>query len=263
MGKFLRAARCLNKKKIVILWSGSDVFEAQEHFAAGKMDPWVADRIHWAVSPWLAEEVRAMGISCEYVQASFVQPVKVPLPLPDKFSVLVFVPGREKSDLYGLDKILEVADALRSVEFTLVGWQHRQALQAPPNLKVHGRVSDMNAFFERATIVWRPVRHDGLSFTVLEALAQGRHVLYSYAFPACVHVTDAAAAHKELQRLLDLHNSQALGLNEAGIQMIARDFSAETVRAELCKRWEEIILSPSPRIVRAHRSEEPTETLPL
>jgi hypothetical protein len=249
MGKFLWAARCLNKKKIVILWSGSDVLYAQEQFAAGKTVPWVSGRTHWAVSPWLAEEVRAVGVPCEYVQASFVQPVKDLAPLPDTFSVLVFVPSQEKANLYGLDRILEVADALRTVKFVLVGWQQGQVLNAPPNLEVHERVREMNPFFERATVVWRPVRHDGLSFMVLEALAHGRHVLYSYPFPGCVHVTDSAAAERELRRLLDLHNSRMLDLNEAGMQVIARDFSAETVRAELCRRWEEIILSPGIRIV--------------
>ena len=260
MGKFLWAARCLRKDKIVMLWSGSDVLFAQEEFAAGKMDPWVADKIHWAVSPWVAEEVCSMGLSCEYVQVSFVQPVRTPPALPAKFSVLVFVPTRESAGLYGLDRILEVADALRSVDFTLVGLRQGETLSAPPNLKIHNRVSNLAPYIERATVLWRPVRHDGLSFMVLEALAQGRHVLYSYPFSSCIQVVTATAARHELERLLSLHNSKALSLNEAGIQVIAQEFTPEQVRANLFRRWTEIISSPKHKVrnVQKQRPEHGT-----
>src|SRR5690349_19339279 len=36
MGRFLRAARCLGIKNVVILWCGSDVLYAQEELSTGK-----------------------------------------------------------------------------------------------------------------------------------------------------------------------------------------------------------------------------------
>jgi glycosyltransferase involved in cell wall biosynthesis len=252
MGKFLWVARFLGKKKLVLLWSGSDVLFAQQELAAGKMDSWVKEKIHWAVSPCLADEVRSMGLSCEYVQASFIQPVEVPAPLPGEFSVLVYVPGLEKANLYGLDQILEVADTLRSVKFTLVGWTSGQGFQTRPNVKIHGRVSDLSPFIERATVIWRPVRHDaGISFMVLEALAQGRQVLYSYPFPACTRVNTAEAACTELEKLLALHELRRLELNHGGMETVARDYAPSKVRAELLKRWEEIIQSPGQGVRQA------------
>jgi len=243
MGRFLRAARYLGKENVVILWCGSDVLYAQEELSAGKkIDSWVAERIHWAASPALAEEVRSMGLSCEYVQVSFVEPVATPAPLPASFSVLVYVPTIERASLYGLDRILEVADALRHVEFTLVGLQRGETLKGPPNLKVYNRVKTLASYIERASLIWRPVRHDaGISFLVLEALAQGRHVLYSYPFSSCVHVTTAAAARREIERLLNLHESKELFLNEAGIRTITQDFTPERVRANLFAKWTEVI----------------------
>jgi len=242
MGKFLRAAKWLRKKNVVLLWCGSDVLNAREEFAAGKMDSWVAERIHWAASPVLADEVRAMGIPCEYVQVSFVEPVRNPPALPKKFSVLVYVPTLERGNLYGLDLILQVADVLRSVEFTLVGLRQGETLTGPPNLKIYRRVSNLTPFIERATVIWRPVRHDaGTSFMVLEALAQGRHVLYSYPFPGSIHVTNAGTARKQLERLLALHESQALHLNHAGIRAIADEFTPHRVRANFFSKWAEII----------------------
>lgn len=242
MGKFLWAARCFGKEKLVMLWSGSDIFFAREEHAARKVEPWIARKIHWAVSPWLAEEVRALGLRCEWVQASFVQPPPEVIPLPEKFSVLAYVPDREKSKLYGWDQIVEVARLLRSIEFNVVGLPQGVTLEAPPNVRLHGWARDLVPYLQRATALWRPVEHDGLSFMVLEALAQGRHVLYSYPLSGCVEVKTAAAAARELRRLQELHDSQVLSVNESGMRSIAKDFSPQKVRSDLLRRWEEIIL---------------------
>ena len=244
MGKFLWVARLFGKKKIVILWSGSDVLYAKNEYSAGRMSSWVAEKVHWAVSPWVAEEVRSMGLPCEYVQASFVPPVASPPPLPTKFSVLIYVASVEKRDLYGWDRMVEVADKLRSIEFNLIGLEQGQVLKGPPNIKVHNRV-DIAPFFERASVIYRPVRHDGLSFMVLEALARGRHVLYSYPLPGCIHVTSVEMACKELQKLQALHDCHALGLNSAGIEVISRDYHPDKVQADLLRRWKEVLVAPA------------------
>src|SRR5271163_3518104 len=52
-GKFLWAARCLGKRNIVQLWCGSDVLFARKQLATQKIEPWIANQIHWAVSPAL------------------------------------------------------------------------------------------------------------------------------------------------------------------------------------------------------------------
>jgi len=258
MGKFLRAAHALGKKNVVMLWSGSDVFFAQKEFAAGRMEPWIASKTHWAVSPWIAEEVRALGLPCEFVQASFVDLAAQVVPLPEKFSVLSYLPNKEKSMLYGWDQIQEVARALPTVEFNVIGLAKGETMDAPPNVTLRGWAEDLTPHLQRATLLWRPVQHDGLSFMVLEALAQGRHVLYSYPFPGCIEVKRAVAAQRELERLLALHRSQVLPTNDAGIRSIAKDFTPAVVRATLLRRWEEIILqsrvSPAPsRVARETR----------
>lgn len=245
LGKFLWSARVLGKKKLLMLWSGSDVLYAKEDRIAGKMDPWILDKMHWAVSPWLAEEVRSLGLACEYVQTSFVEPVNNPPPIPEKFSVLVYLPSFEKAALYGWDQVLEVAALCRCMEFVLVGLRDEQIQGAPPNVKIHGWAANLVPFLDAAAVLWRPVQHDGLSFMVLEAMARGRHVLYSYAFPGCTQVTSAATARKELERLLDLHNSGSLGLNQAGIDAVARDFRQDKVRSDILRRWEKIIRLPN------------------
>ena len=243
LGKFLWGARCFGPKKLVMLWSGSDALWAKKDHAAGKMHPWVAGRTHWAVSPWIAEEVRSVGLQCEYVQASFVQRVKNPLPMPPKFSVMAYFPNADKAQLYGWDQVVEAAKALPSVEFRIVGMRGDKTLQGPENVKIQGWTRDLAAVLQESSILWRPVQHDGLSFMVLEALAQGRHVLYSYPLPGCIPVKNASMAIQEVNRLACLHERQNLGLNAAGLEVVEREFSEEIVRKNLLSRWEEIILS--------------------
>jgi len=243
MGKFLWAARLLGKKKVVILWSGSDVLYARQQLAAGIWVPWVAGLVHWAVSPWVAEEVRALGLPCEYVQASFVDLVPHPKPLPKRFSALVFVRDVERVDLYGWDRILEVAQRFPQIEFKLCGLPAGQSLQGPPNMKVFNWIENFTPVLEDSTVIYRPVRHDGLSFTVLEALSHGRHVLYTYPLPGCVQVIDTSQACGELEKLYACHQAGTLQLNQTGRSYIAREYAPEKVRSELLRRWEEIILS--------------------
>lgn len=243
MGKFLWAARLLGTKKIIMLWSGSDVLYAQREFANGTIAPWIRQAVHWAVSPWIAEEVREMGLPCEHVQASFVNLPLEPKPLPKKFSVLLFVNDVSKADLYGWDRMLAVAEQLRHVQFHLCGLQPGQFLRVPPNIKIHHWIKDLTPLLEVTTVVYRPVRHDGLSFTVLEALSHGRYVLYSYPLTGCVQVSSTWEASEQLETLRSRHERGILALNKVGRDYVAREFAGEKVRAEMLRRWEQIILS--------------------
>jgi hypothetical protein len=245
MGKFLWAARLLGKQKLIMLWSGSDVLYAQDEYAKGMRTPWVNGVVHWAVSPWIADEVKELGIPCEYVQASFVDVITQPKPLLKKFSVLIFVRGVAKTELYGWDRMLEVAKALPHIDFHLCGLHNGESLRVTENIKIHSWMNDLKPLLQEITVVYRPVRHDGLSFTVLEALSHGRHVLYTYPLPGCIQVSDAPAACAELQRLYEAHEAGTLPLNEAGRNYIEREYAPEKVRTELLRRWEQIILAPA------------------
>lgn len=243
MGKFLSASRLLGKKKVVLFWCGSDVLYAQkEHQERKTVEPWIAEQIHWAGAPWLAEEVRAMGLNCEYVPITWVKPVTFLAPLPQKFSVLCYTPTTERSELYGIDQVLEVARALPAVSFTIVGLLPGQKIEATENVQFHGWIGDMTPFYQKATVVWRPTRHDGMSFMALEALAQGRHVIWSYPAPGVIQSRNAGTARLELERLLELHASRNLELNYSGAQFVARHFSPEMIRKGMLSGWRNIIL---------------------
>lgn len=246
MGNVLRLARVFRKEKIILFWAGSDVLGAKMQLAEGKLDPWVAGKTHWAIAPWLAEEVRGLGLPCEWVPLFWMPDVRQPLELPETFSVVTYMPAVSRKDLYGLDRILQVARQLPHIPFEMVGLKERKIEDPPANLRIFGRTNDMSSFYRRATVYWRPVSHDGLSFSALEALAHGRHVIWSYPFPHCIHSTSVEMDAAEIERLYSLHQAKKLSLNQAGIDFMAERFSPERIKEEFLQRWRKIIEPAEP-----------------
>jgi hypothetical protein len=245
LGKFLSVAKLLQKKKLIMFWCGSDTLEARKDYDAGRCDPWVADKIHWAGSPWLADEVRAMGLPCEYVPSTWVEIPAILPPMPRKFSVLAHLPSATRVELYGIDHVFEVARRMPTVDFRVVGILPGETLRGPDNVTIHGRVPSMNPFFENASVVWRPTRHDGLSFVALEALGHGRHVLWSYPFTGSTVAANATSGYQQIQRLQDLHARGELQINQTGADYIAANFTSAKIREGILSRWKRIIEHPS------------------
>jgi len=243
IGKFLRVAKLMKKETIVMHWAGSDALDDQRLAAAGQANPWVLQKIHhWAVSDWMAREVQAFGTRCEMVPLPSAHVPQSPSPLPAEFSVLVYMPDTSRGLLYGLDQILQVARELVHIRFDLVGLLHGSIAAPPPNLHIHGRIPNLRAFYERASVVWRPMRHDGLSCMVMEALGHGRHVLWSYPFPGCQQVNSATAASEEILRLHALHRRNRLSINHAGARaMVQGGYMPAQLRHTIRERLEALL----------------------
>jgi hypothetical protein len=222
VGKFLSVARLLRKDRIVMHWVGSDTLEAKSALSSGNCEPWVLNSIHhWADSTWILNEVKELGVGCEYVPLPSPRISSSQAPFPEEFVVLVYLPSLECSELYGFDRILEAARALPDVRFDLVGLRDGPLNSAPANLRFHARIPDLTQFYKQATVIWRPTRHDGLSWMVCEALGHGRHVLWSYPFPGCTLVKSASEAIVEIQRLQQLHRTQKLSVNREGLAFVS------------------------------------------
>ncbi|HEY0704015.1 MAG TPA: hypothetical protein VGD60_14700 [Candidatus Acidoferrales bacterium] len=241
-GKFFRAAKLLNKKNMVVHWVGSDTINERKFAAEGKAESWVVDQFHhWAESDWLVDEASKLGISCERMPLPAAKVRNRPLPMPSEFSVLTYVPTVTRGELYGLDRILQVAREMPRVRFDVVGLVDEAIDDPPPNVVSHGRIGDMTDFYRHASLVWRPVRHDGLSHMVLESLGHGRHVLWTYPFPGCLAVSSSAEARVEIERLYALHQQGCLDLNWPGIQAIVENYLPERLKSEILQRLENIL----------------------
>jgi len=242
LGKFLWCARKMRKNKLVMFWAGTDVLLAQREFADGKLHPWIASKTHWGGAPWLVEEIRALGLPCEYVPMTWVHPPGGELSLPAEFSVLVYLPSLDRVQLYGLDQVCEVARSLPNIRFTLAGLRGAFLPGAPENLRQVHWLTDKDSMYRQCTVMWRPALHDGLSFMSLEALGYGRHVIWTYPFPGCIQATSSERARAEILRLHAAHQAKSLQVNAAGADIIAREFSPVRIKQNILQRWEDVIL---------------------
>jgi glycosyltransferase involved in cell wall biosynthesis len=232
VGRFLRTAKLFGREHIVMHWVGSDAVEQKPDALLGKLHPWILNGIHhWADSEWIQKEVGMLGISSALVPLPSPRIPDCPSPLPENFCVMVYVPSVERSELYGLDMILEAARQLPEIQFELVGLRDGPVADPPANIIFHNRIRDLREFYARASVVWRPARHDGLSWMVLESLGHGRHVLWTYPFPGCHRADSAAEAIVHILRLHELHKGKNLRVNQEGVDYIAAsEYRPQTFR---------------------------------
>jgi glycosyltransferase involved in cell wall biosynthesis len=224
------------RQPIAMHWAGSDVLYARRVHAAGRVAPSLARNVtHWAGAPWLAEELRPLGVDARWLPHSWVDPPATlpPLSSPEEspLTVLTYLP-EQRAAFYGAGTVLRLARALPEVQVLVAGARGLSG-EIPSNLRCLGWVDDMAPLYARSHLLLRLPRHDGLSFMVQEALAFGRFAVWSYPFPGVTQATrpeDAIAAVKDAA---ERHSRGRLSLNEAGAKHVRERFSRARIRADL------------------------------
>jgi Glycosyl transferases group 1 len=217
-----RAARCH-------YWLGTDVLNTVEEFEAGTIRRGALassrDDLHLADARWLADELTTVGLhaSVAHVPQPYRAPEAVP-PLPDRFSVLTYL-SADRFEFYGGDAILDAARRMPDVRFDVVGRTGDPTGSAPPNVRWHGWVADIQPFYADATVVVRIPRHDGLGATVIEALLNARYVVYTHEVPFVR--TIAPATGDKLFEALDAFRAEA-SAGRLGPNLEGRDYAAAT-----------------------------------
>lgn len=234
------AAR-MRRVPAILHWIGSDVssFLASPRWskAAGPLLNLLVPR-HLAEAPNLRRELRTVGIHAR-VQPKGMRSfdgVETP-PLPDRpCAVAMLRPDR--FDFYGGNKVLEMAAAAPDIHWLVLA-NDGAGLPAMPNVEYLGDVEDIDAVFRRATVLVRLTRHDGLSKMVLEALARGRHVIWSQPLPHCHRARTAAEALPQLRSIVASRH-----LNLRGSDYVRREFDVETHLRRLCRIYAAVAGAP-------------------
>ncbi len=192
-------------------WVGTDVLKCLRCVAmaeaARALD--VAVDLNIAVAPHLVEELRGIGIGAEYVPSVCdlaALGAAPPAVLPR--CVLVYLPT-DRQDFYGQDAAAAAIEANPDLRFLVVG-DDTHALAAYPNVRSLGWVADMDRIWPQVGALLRITEHDGLPRMVLEALARGRHVIYSWPLAGCW----LARSRDDVQR--HLTRFRTAGPNHAG-----------------------------------------------
>lgn len=220
------------RRPCVMHWTGSDVLHAHGVAARGA----VTERlrrgcVHWAGAPWLVDELAEIGVRAEWVPHSAIDaPVRIPA-LPDgPFTFLAYLrPGREP--FYGAEAVCRAAATLPEALALVVGCERLAG--APANVRCLGWVTDMASVYARCHALLRMTAHDGLAFMVQEALAFGRHAVWTRPFPGAIEVASTEEACARLADLAARHRAGTLPLNLAGADHVRERFNPARIRDEI------------------------------
>ena len=198
----------LIRKPVIWHWIGTDVLEySRTRFGGGDCRSRIARRAihkwaagHLADSPELAGELGDMGIRADVVRL-LPKAIEADVqPLPPRPGVLSYW-GPEHRDFYRCGIIMRLAEAFPDVPFIIVG-DHGNGVESPPNVKFLGRLPSLADVYPQVSVYVRLVEHDSLSAIVLEAMARGRYVIYSRAFPHTQTAQDFDQAKAAMEGLL-------------------------------------------------------------
>ena len=200
----------------IVQWSGSDVTAiAANRVALEQLR--LKHYFHWASGEHLVEELAHLGIKSRFVPTATALNASAIAAMPAEFAVLTYLP-EPRRDFYGQRSVWEAAQLLTDVKFMVVG-RGGPERNAPPNVEYVGQVSDMQARIDSASVLLRITPHDSLSQGVIEALARGRHVVWTYAYPGVIQARSQSEAIEALSKLREAHRSGSLTLNEEGIRI--------------------------------------------
>lgn len=188
----------------VIHWVGSDIamLASNARLRALCRQPHV---INLAEADWTIEELRRFGIDAAFAPLPPRLSEPKVSPMPEKFTVLLYIP-KTRGDFYGRREYERLMRAFvkRDVKFIVVGGGE---CYVPPGADVEriGWASSLEKIYERTSVLIRFTKHDGLSLMALEALACGRHLLWSQPFPYAVTIRHYDEMERTIASLLDQH----------------------------------------------------------
>ena len=168
----------LFNKKIFIEWVGTDILIASENYNKD----YIKKCIHLCEVGWTQEELKQIGINakiCDIVTISSDECNNHKI-CDDGITVFSYI-AQNREDFYGIELILKLAELYPNVKFRIAGTTGVNCKQLN-NVKYLGWINNMNVEYDNCDIFMRLVQHDGLAFSVIEALSRGKWVIYSYPF---------------------------------------------------------------------------------
>ncbi len=183
----------LRGKQMVSHWIGTDAMRYHS-----KMNPikrlsvWVHRHLvglQLADSEIIQEELRSIGIESKLLRLLPEAIVGQVTPLPEQPVILSYWDD-ERFEFYGGDIVIARATG-------------KGLTEVPSNVQFLGLVDNMQEMYRNSTCLIRIPKHDGLSAMVLEAMANGRYVIYNHKCPCTYFAADLKSARTALEEILE------------------------------------------------------------
>lgn len=218
----------LARKKVIVHWIGTDVLKLSENPRKGilwKIGIRMVD-LHLTDFQPLAEELKILGIDSKVVPLIADIPLEsVEISWPQDDQVFVYLPEIRK-EFFSEKIIFQLAEEMPNVNFLIACYYSKDG-PSLKNIKYLGFVQDMDKMWEQVKVYLRIVEHDGLSHTVIEALARGKQVIWSCPFPHCFYAKKVAEVKEVLENILKISKP-----NIEGMEFAQSEFNPNKIAAE-------------------------------
>lgn len=222
------------KKPLIYHWIGTDVYRFSNDFYFKKIAKKIIFKstraFNLTVDKALQEELKHLGVSSEVLPLVKLNLIKDIPPLPEKFSILTYIP-KNRWHFYNGDLVIELAKEFPEINFHILA--AGEIASNPENVFTYNFVDDISGIYKKVNALLRITTHDGLSKMVLEALSFGRQVLWSEPFPDCFLVKNLDDCRRVINTL-----KENPSVNEKGKAFVEMNFNPSKICADylsLCK----------------------------
>jgi len=219
-------------KKIFQHFIGSDVLSAKKDTQNKHTNQKLIQKSNFLCEvEWIQKELKDIDIKADITSIMIVDKFLKPKSF-QKFSVLTYI-AKDKEEFYGIKDLIKLANDFLDVEFKIAGISEYKNL--PKNIKPLGWV-DMTKELQNSTVFIRNTYHDGLSFSVVEALSLGRVVFYNYDFTCVKYFKNYDELKEKFSKILKDFKDGKLTVEEKSIDFVKDNFSKQRVLNNLIKR---------------------------
>ncbi len=213
-------------KKIVQHFIGSDVLTAIDDYKNGNINKNLIENSRYLCEvDWIEEELKEIAIEAKVASIAIYEQRDINSSMPNKFTVLTYM-SQGKEEYYGMNTLILLAQKFSDIEFRVAGIDSYNSL--PSNIKLLGWV-DMDKEFENSVCYLRNAKHDGLAFSILEALGYGKKVFYNYHFAHTIYFKNSNDLIEKISEQKKLFDSSKLKINQKAIDFVKKEFSKEKV----------------------------------
>ncbi|MEE9448699.1 MAG: hypothetical protein V3V72_01510 [Ignavibacteriaceae bacterium] len=223
------------KKSLIYHWIGTDVYRFSNDFFFKKIIKKIlinsVGAFNLVVNETLKKELKQLGISSKVLPLVNLNLVKNIPPLPEKFSILTYIP-KNRWDFYNGDLVMSLAKEFPDIDFLILAAE--EINHKPENVFTYNFIDDVTELYNKVNALLRITTHDGLSKMVLEALSFGRHVLWSEPFPHCIFVKNLDDCKKAINML-----KEDPSVNEEGKTFVELNFNQSKICGDylsICKK---------------------------
>lgn len=218
------------KKKLVLQWMGTDSLMAQERFENNTILRKYIDYGHNFIdSSWLEEELHSIKLKTEWVNMKYsAKKFNVPEKY-EKISAMTYI-AQGRQFFYGIKQCCELAKKHPEIQFKIFGVSECE-YPITENITLYGWRPEQEIFdeMEKTPIFLRLTEHEGFPLTLIEAMAHGCEVIWTFPFENATQIKGFDDLCEKFEILVDKIKARDLKPNLEIVNFVKDKFNREKI----------------------------------